>query len=181
MNPTTERPDRELLAKAAAQAGLDPDRVMEQLDRGAFDQALRKLNPHGSEMIAEVLQSPDAMHSCSGSPGPGAAAGSLPEVNAMALGNLLDTAEGRAELRELISAVRQEDPDGEAARYRRLRQALRELLASQTPELRLLEAAAAVLPAEKQSRLADARAIWALGNLLDLMRELELLPDEGEE
>lgn len=65
----------------------------------------------------------------------------------MALGNLLDTAEGRAELRELISAVRQEDPDGEAARYRRLRQALRELLASQTPELRLLEAAAAVLPA----------------------------------
>ena len=45
----------------------------------------------------------------------------------MALGNLLDTAEGRAELRELISAVRQEDPDGEAARYRRLRQALREL------------------------------------------------------
>ena len=33
MNPTTERPDRELLAKAAAQAGLDPDRVMEQLDR----------------------------------------------------------------------------------------------------------------------------------------------------
>ena len=159
MNPTTERPDRELLAKAAAQAGLDPDRVMEQLDRGAFDQALRKLNPHGSEMIAEVLQSPDAM----------------------ALGNLLDTAEGRAELRELISAVRQEDPDGEAARYRRLRQALRELLASQAPELRLLEAAAAVLPAEKQSRLADARAIWALGNLLDLMRELELLPDEGEE
>ena len=66
----------------------------------------------------------------------------------MALGNLLDTAEGRAELRELISAVRQEDPDGEAARYRRLRQALRELLASQAPELRLLEAAAAVLPAE---------------------------------
>lgn len=61
MNPTTERPDRELLAKAAAQAGLDPDRVLEQLDRGAFDQALRKLNPHGSEMIAEVLQSPDAM------------------------------------------------------------------------------------------------------------------------
>ena len=59
--------------------------------------------------------------------------------------------------------------------------ALRELLASQAPELRLLEAAAAVLPAEKQSRLADARAIWALGNLLDLMRELELLPDEGEE
>ena len=57
MNPTTERPDRELLAKAAAQAGLDPDRVLEQLDRGAFDQALRKLNPHGSEMIAEVLQS----------------------------------------------------------------------------------------------------------------------------
>ena len=101
----------------------------------------------------------------------------------MALGNLLDTAEGRAELRELISAVRQEDPDGEAARYRRLRQALRELLASasQAPELRLLEAAAAVLPAEKQSRLADARATWALGNLLDLMRELELLPDEGEE
>lgn len=99
----------------------------------------------------------------------------------MALGNLLDTAEGRAELRELISAVRQEDPDGEAARYRRLRQALRELLASQTPELRLLEAAAAVIPAEKQSRLADARAIWALGNLLELMRELELLPDEGEE
>lgn len=99
----------------------------------------------------------------------------------MALGNLLDTAEGRAELRELISAVRQEDPDGEAARYRRLRQALRELLASQTPELRLLEAAAAVLPAEKQNRLADARAIWALGNLLDLMRELKLLPDEGEE
>ena len=84
----------------------------------------------------------------------------------MALENLLDTAEGRAELRELISAVRQ---------------ALRELLASQAPELRLLEAAAAVLPAEKQSRLADARAIWALGNLLDLMRELELLPDEGEE
>ena len=80
----------------------------------------------------------------------------------MALENLLDTAEGRAELRELISAVRQEDPDGEAARYRRLRQALRELLAS-------------------QARLADARAIWALGNLLDLMRELELLPDEGEE
>lgn len=101
----------------------------------------------------------------------------------MALGNLLDTAEGRAELRELISAVRQEDPDGEAARYRRLRQALRELLASasQAPELRLLEAAAAVLPAEKQNRLADARAIWALGNLLDLMRELELLPDEREE
>ena len=61
MNPTTERPDRELLAKAAAQAGLDPDRVLEQLDRGAFDQALRKLNPYGSEMIAEVLQSPDAM------------------------------------------------------------------------------------------------------------------------
>lgn len=54
MNPTTERPDRELLAKAAAQAGLNPDRVLEQLDRGAFDQALRKLNPHGSEMIAEV-------------------------------------------------------------------------------------------------------------------------------
>ena len=45
----------------------------------------------------------------------------------------------------------------------------------------ILEAAAAVLPAEKQNRLADARAIWALGNLLDLMRELELLPDEGEE
>ena len=37
------------------------------------------------------------------------------------------------------------------------------------------------VPPEKQSRLADARAIWALGNLLDLMRELELLPDEGEE
>jgi len=35
----------------------------------------------------------------------------------MALGNLLDTAEGRAELRELISAVRQEDPDGEAAGF----------------------------------------------------------------
>ena len=52
----------------------------------------------------------------------------------MALGNLLDTAEGRAELRELISAVRQEDPDGEAARYRRLRQALRELLASVVTE-----------------------------------------------
>ena len=153
MNPTTERPDRELLAKAAAQAGLDPDRVLEQLDRGAFEQALRKLNPHGSEMIAEVLQSPDAMAQLLRQPGP----------------------------QELISAVRQEDPDGEAARYRRLRQALRELLASQAPELRLLEAAAAVLPAEKQSRLADARAIWALGNLLDLMRELELLPDEGEE
>lgn len=99
----------------------------------------------------------------------------------MALGNLLDTAEGRAELRELISAVRQEDPDGAAARYRRLRQALEELLASEAPELRLLEAAAVLLPAGKQSRLADARAIWALGNLLDLMRELELLPDEGEE
>lgn len=95
MNPTTERPDRELLAKAAAQAGLDPDRVMEQLDRGAFDQALRKLNPHGSEMIAEVLQSPDAMAQLLRQPrAPGAAAGSLPEVNAMALGNLLDTAEG---------------------------------------------------------------------------------------
>lgn len=64
----------------------------------------------------------------------------------MALGNLLDTAEGRAELRELISAVRQEDPDGEAARYRRLRQALRELLASQTPELRLLEAGGSSAP-----------------------------------
>ena len=37
------------------------------------------------------------------------------------------------------------------------------------------------VPPEKQSRLADARAIWALGNLLDLMRELELLPDEREE
>ena len=129
----------------------------------------------------------------------------------MALGNLLDTAEGRAELRELISAVRQEDPDGEAARYRRLRQALRELLASQAPELRLLEAAAAVLPAEKQNRLADARAIWMkelwsylihlfrdpesyakkLRKAADpaefealtagMFRELELLPDEGEE
>lgn len=73
----------------------------------------------------------------------------------MALGNLLDTAEGRAELRELISAVRQEDPDGEAARYRRLRQALRELLASQAPELRLLEAAAAVLPRR-------SRAVWQM-------------------
>ena len=70
MNPTTERPDRELLAKAAAQAGLDPDRVLEQLDRGAFDQALRKLNPHGSEMIAEVLQSPDAMAQLLRQPGP---------------------------------------------------------------------------------------------------------------
>ena len=99
----------------------------------------------------------------------------------MALGNLLDTAEGRAELRELISAVRQEDPDGEAARYRRLRQALRELLTAQAPERRLLEAAGAVVAAEKEDRLADARAIWALGKLLDLMRELELLPDEGEE
>lgn len=96
----------------------------------------------------------------------------------MALEGLLDTERGRAELRELISAVRQEDPDGEAARYRRLRQAVRELLASQAPELRLLEAAAVLLPGEKQDRLADARAIWALGSLLDLMRELDLLPDE---
>ena len=63
MNPTTERPDRELLAKAAAQAGLNPDRVLEQLDRGAFD-------PHGSEMIAEVLQSPDAMAQLLRQPGP---------------------------------------------------------------------------------------------------------------
>ena len=70
MNPTTERPDRELLAKAAAQAGLDPDRVLEQLDRGAFDQALRKLNPHGSKMIAEMLQSPDAMAQLLRQPGP---------------------------------------------------------------------------------------------------------------
>lgn len=96
----------------------------------------------------------------------------------MALEGWLDTERGRAELRELISAVRQEDPDGEAPRYRRLRQAIRELLASGAPELRLLEAAAVLLPGEKQRRLADARAIWALGNLLDLMRELDLLPDE---
>lgn len=70
MNPTTERPGRDLLAKAAAQAGLDPHRVLEQLDRGAFDQALQKLNPHGSEMIAGVLQSPDGLAKLLEQPGP---------------------------------------------------------------------------------------------------------------
>lgn len=70
MNPTTERPDRDLLAKAAVQAGLDPHRVLEQLDQGAFDQALRKLNPHGSEMIAGVLQSPQALAQLLEQPGP---------------------------------------------------------------------------------------------------------------
>lgn len=71
MNPTTERANRALLAKAAAGAGLDPERVLEQLDRGAFDQALQKLNPHQSEMIAEVLRSPKALAQLLQQPAPG--------------------------------------------------------------------------------------------------------------
>ena len=70
MNPTTERANRALLAKAAAGVGLDPERVLEQLDRGAFDQALQKLNPHQSEMIAEVLRSPKALAQLLQQPGP---------------------------------------------------------------------------------------------------------------
>lgn len=70
MNPAAERPDRALMAKAAAQAGLDPDKVLAQLDRGAFDQALRDLNPHGSEMIAGLLHSPEALARLLNQPGP---------------------------------------------------------------------------------------------------------------
>lgn len=70
MNPAAERPDRALMAKAAVQAGLDPDKVLAQLDRGAFDQALRELNPHGSEMIAGLLHSPEALSRLLNQPGP---------------------------------------------------------------------------------------------------------------
>ena len=97
----------------------------------------------------------------------------------MDLGGLLDTREGREQLRELIAAVRQEDTGGEAGRYRQLRRAIRAELRRDTPEQRLLTAAAELLPEEKRRRLDDARAILALGNLLELLRELELLPPEG--
>ena len=93
----------------------------------------------------------------------------------MALEELLGTEAGRAELRQLIAAIQRETDEGDAARFSRLQ------LAADAPELHLLEAVAALLPAEKRYRLADARAIWALGNLLDLLRELGLLPEEGIE
>lgn len=75
----------------------------------------------------------------------------------MALEELLGTEAGRAELRQLIAAIQRETDEGDAARFSRLQQAIRAQLA------------------------ADARAIWALGNLLDLLRELGLLPEEGIE
>lgn len=67
MNHTQE--DRALLARAAARAGLDPDRVLEQMDRGLFDQVLAGLNPGGSEMIAGVLRSPTVLERLAGSEG----------------------------------------------------------------------------------------------------------------
>lgn len=99
----------------------------------------------------------------------------------MALEELLGTEAGRAELRQLIAAIQRETDEGDAARFSRLQQAIRAQLAADAPELHLLEAVTALLPAEKRYRLADARAIWALGSLLDLLRELGLLPEEGVE
>ena len=99
----------------------------------------------------------------------------------MAREELLGTEAGRAELRQLIAAIQRETDEGDAARFSLLQQAIRAQLATDAPELHLLEAVAALLPAEKRYRLADARAIWALGNLLDLLRELGLLPEEGIE
>ena len=120
------------MARAAARAGLNPDQVLKQLDRGLFDEVLAGLNPGGSEMIAGVLRSPAVLERLAGSEG-----------------------------------------------VRQLRRALRAELRRDTPEQRLLTAASELLPEEKRRRLDDARAILALGNLLDLLRELDLLPPEG--
>ena len=64
---------------------------------------------------------------------------------------------GRQALAEILRAVREEDPDGDAARYRRLKAALAGAMAP-SAEGRLLDALAAVLP---------------------LFRELGLLPEGG--
>ena len=71
-----------------------------------------------------------------------------------------------------------ENPDGDAARYRRLKAALAEAMAP-SAEGRLLDALAPLLPPERQGRLEDARAIYALAAVLPLFRELGLLPEGG--
>ena len=85
---------------------------------------------------------------------------------------------GRQALAEILRAVREEDPDGDAARYRRLKAALAEAMAP-SAEWRLLDALAPLLPPERQGRLEDARAIYALAAVLPLFRELGLLPEGG--
>ena len=57
------------MARAAARAGLNPDQVLKQLDRGLFDEVLAGLNPGGSEMIAGVLRSPAVLERLAGSEG----------------------------------------------------------------------------------------------------------------
>lgn len=99
----------------------------------------------------------------------------------MALEELLGTEAGRAELRQLIAAIQRETDEGDAAGSAGCSRPFGRSWPADAPELHLLEAVAALLPAEKRYRLADARAIWALGSLLDLLRELGLLPEEGIE
>lgn len=99
----------------------------------------------------------------------------------MALEELLGTEAGRAERRQLIAAIQRETDEGDAARFSRLQQAIRAQLARRCTGTASVGGGDGVASSREAVPSGRCRAIWALGNLLDLLRELGLLPEEGIE
>ncbi len=52
---------RQLILTAAKKAGLDPQAVQQQLEQGLFDELLGPLKAEGSEMVQNLLSSPEAV------------------------------------------------------------------------------------------------------------------------
>ena len=94
------------------------------------------------------------------------------------LEELLGDEQGRAELRRLIAEVREEE-SRDTRPLDRLRTAYRQIRRENARVLQLLRALLPLLPEQRRQRAEDAAALMHLARMLDLLRELDIIDEDG--